>query len=71
MEKFIPLITEILEEESVELSDEFQSFEAWDSLAILSIIAFCDSEYNVQLSAEEVENTNTILGLRELIDSKM
>lgn len=70
MEDFISLIAEILEEETVELGDELQSFEAWDSLTILSIIAFCDSEYNVQLSEEEIKNSNTILGLKELIKSK-
>ena len=70
MEDFLTLIAEILEEESVEPSDELQSFEAWDSLTILSIIAICDSEYNTPLSAEEIENSNTILGLRELIESK-
>lgn len=71
MENFITEISEILEEESVELSDELDSFEAWDSLTVLSIIAFCDSEYNVPLSADEIDNSGTILGLRELIESKM
>jgi acyl carrier protein len=71
MEDFISLIAEILEEETVELGDELQSFEAWDSLTILSIIAFCDSEYNVQLSAEEINNSGTIQGLQKLIESKM
>ena len=71
MEDFISLIAEILEEENVELGDELQSFEAWDSLTILSIIAFCDSEYNVQLTAEETNNSGTIQGLQKLIESKM
>jgi acyl carrier protein len=72
MEDFISLITEILEEEeTVELDDELKSFETWDSLTILSIIALCDSEYNAQLSAEEVEDSGTVLGLKELIESKM
>ena len=71
MEDFISLIAEILEEESVELSNELDSFEAWDSLTVLSIIAICDSEYGVALSGEEIENSGTILGLRELIESKM
>ncbi len=71
MENFIEAISEILEEETVELSDELESFEAWDSLTVLSIIAFCDSEYNAPLSAEEIESSVTILGLRELIESKM
>ena len=72
MENFIESITEILEEEkTVELSDELESFEAWDSLTVLSIIAICDSEYGVALSAEEIENSGTVLGLKELIESKM
>ncbi len=71
MEEFLSLIAEILEEETVELSDELQSFDTWDSLTILSIIAICDEEYNASLSAEEIENSDTILGLRELIESKV
>lgn len=71
MEGFESSIAELLEEESVELSDELQSFDAWDSLTVLSIIAFCDSEYSVPLSAEEIEGSGTISGLKELVESKM
>ncbi|WP_425236714.1 acyl carrier protein [Ulvibacterium sp.] len=71
MENFQSSIAELLEEESIELSDELHSFDAWDSLTILSIIAFCDSEYNVPLSAEEIDESGTVLGLKELIESKM
>ncbi len=71
MEDFLSLIAEILEVETVELSDELESFEVWDSLTVLSIIAICDEEYNVPLSAEEIDNSGTILGLKELIESKM
>lgn len=71
MEDFIPSIAELLEEETVELTDALDSFEAWDSLTVLSMIAFFDSEYNVQLSAEEIENSETVLGIKELVESKM
>ena len=70
MENFIPSISEILEVDTVELNDELESFEAWDSLTVLSIIAFCDSEYSVALSADEIDNSGTIQGLKELIESK-
>lgn len=70
MENFIPSISEILEVETVELSDELESFDAWDSLTVLSIIAFCDSEYGVALSADEIDNCGTIQRLKELIESK-
>lgn len=70
MENFNENIAEILEVESVELDNELSSFDAWDSLTILSIIALCFSDYNVEVSAEEVNNAETILGLKNLIESK-
>lgn len=71
MENFESSIAEILEVDTIELNDELDSFDAWDSLTILSIIAFCDSEYSVELTREEIENSITINGLMELIKSKM
>lgn len=70
MENYLENIAEILEEESVELTDEFEQFDAWDSLTVLSIIAFCDAEYGVALSADEIDNSGTVEGLRQLIESK-
>jgi len=71
MENFNESIAEILEVESVELDKELSSFDAWDSLTVLSIIAFCFSDYGVEVSAEEVNNAETILGLKKLIESKI
>lgn len=70
MENYLELITELLEEENVNLSDELSSFEAWDSLTILSIIATADETYNVTISANEINEARTIEGLKQLIDSK-
>ena len=71
MENFETAISEILEVESVEQTDYLDSFDAWDSLTILSIIALCDSEYSVTLSAEEINKSETIGGLKQLIESKI
>lgn len=71
MENFDELIAEILEVDSITADDELESFDSWDSLTILSVIAVSSSEYNVTLSADEVEGSNTISGLRNLISSKM
>lgn len=71
MENFEASITELLEVDNIEMNDELSSFEAWDSLTILSIIAFCDDEFKVTLSAEEINNSKTINGLKELIESRM
>ncbi|GAB7086263.1 MULTISPECIES: acyl carrier protein [Marinifilum] len=70
MENFIENIAELLEEENVNLNDELTSFEAWDSLTVLSIIAFADEEYNVTLLADEINSANTIEGLFKLIQTK-
>jgi acyl carrier protein len=70
MEKFIENITELLEEDSVNLSDQLTSFEAWDSLTILSIIAYTDEEYSISLSADEINSAKTIEGLFNLIQTK-
>ena len=71
MEKFKTSLTEILEVDKIELDDELDSFDAWDSLTILSIIALCESDYKVVVSAEEIEHSETVNGLKDLIMSKM
>ncbi|MDJ0645812.1 MAG: phosphopantetheine-binding protein [Flavobacteriaceae bacterium] len=71
MENFEELIAEILEVDDVNIEDELDSFDAWDSLAVLSIIAISSSEYNVTLTADEIETSDTISGLKDLIQSKM
>ena len=71
MENFETTIAEILEVESVNLTDSLSSFDAWDSLSILSIIAYCDEEFKVALSSDEINNSETIGGLKELINSKL
>ncbi|RDY57582.1 phosphopantetheine-binding protein [Flagellimonas nanhaiensis] len=69
MEEFKNSIAEILEVDSVSLSDELESFDAWDSLAVLSIIALFDTTYNVALTAEDINNAKTISGLQELMEN--
>lgn len=71
MENFESTIAELLEVDTIEMSDQLSSFEVWDSLTILSIIAFCGDEYKVTLSAEEINDSETIQGLQELIQNKM
>lgn len=70
MENFEASISELLEVESVAINDHLSSFDSWDSLTILSIIAYCLEEFNVSLSSEEIEDAITIKGLQELIKSK-
>jgi acyl carrier protein len=71
MDNFITELAEILEVDNIELNDELASFECWDSLTILSIIAFAGENYDVTLSASEVKKSITVGGLEELIKSKI
>ena len=71
MENFEISIAEILEVKKIELTDELDSFDAWDSLSLLSIIAYCEEKYDINLSVEEIDNCETVNGLKELIKSKI
>lgn len=70
MENFLNQMAELLEVDSVNAQDEITSFEAWDSLTSLSIIAIIDDEFSVTISAQDILNSNTIEGLYKLILSK-
>jgi len=71
MENFDENIAEILEVDNIEMNDGLASFECWDSLTILSIIAFAGENYNVTLSAADINNSKTIGGLKDLIKGRM
>ena len=70
MENFLNQMAELLEVESVNPQDEITSFDAWDSLTSLSIIALADDEYSVTIYAQEILNAKTIEGLYQFIQSK-
>jgi len=71
VENFSVELAEILEVDSIELSQELDSFECWDSLTILSIIALVDDTYNITLSANDISKAITIGGLHDMINSKL
>ena len=63
-------IADILEVDSVADSDELENFVAWDSLAILSLLAYVDTKYNVQLHNNDLAIVKTLADLKKLIESK-
>ena len=70
MEEFLAEMAEILEEDSIQESDELNSFKSWDSLAALSVIAFADEKFRVNLTAPELKNVETVGDLYALIIAK-
>lgn len=70
MEDFLEQMAEIMEVETVNPSDELTSFDAWDSLTTLSIIALADDDFQVSLTNAEITESKTVEGLYKLILSK-
>ena len=61
MEKFIDLLREALEREGeIKMEDNFRDYDEWNSLAYLSIIAFLDDEYDVQIEEAEFKLLKTV-----------
>ncbi len=68
-QKFIDLFKETLEIEDRELKldDDFREFQEWDSLALLSVIAMIDEEYDVIIESNAFQKLITIGDIYEFI----
>ena len=60
MNELIEKIAEILEEDTVDTSKKFTDYEAWDSLAALTLIATLDSDYKKTMRTNEILSYETI-----------
>ena len=49
---------------------EYKSLEEWSSLTALSIIAMADEEYDVMLKGDDINNSNTIQEIFDIVISK-
>jgi acyl carrier protein len=63
-------LAEILELELVFDTDVLDDFDLWDSLAFLSVAAFVDTNYNVQIDTGDFEDLKTVLDIKELVKLK-
>ena len=48
----------------------YRSLEHWDSLAVLTVIAMVDTEYDLRLKAKELKQIETLSELHALLESK-
>ncbi len=67
MEKMKEQLAELLEVDEVKDSDVLKDFECWDSLTILSIIAWASENYGKTLLAKDVNEAKTVGGLLALL----
>jgi len=68
--KFYEQLAKILDIEEVKPEEILKDFEAWDSLAILSVLAMADSTYGVAIKAEEIRSVVTAAELANLVEAK-
>lgn len=73
MEKFIELLKETLEIEDRDVlpQDAFREYEEWDSLAVLSLVAMINEEYDITIPRNEFDKLSTIDDLyKKIIEMK-
>lgn len=71
-EKFLQLFKQTLdiEDREIQMTDEFRSFDEWDSIANLSVIAMIDDEFEVVIENSEFKNIKTIQALWDEIQKR-
>jgi acyl carrier protein len=56
--------------EGLTLETRFRDIDEWSSLIALSEMAMCDEEYEVIISANEMENANSIADLYNIVNER-
>jgi len=68
--EFLVQIQDLLEREQTVLGeDRFRSYEEWDSLAYLSVVAFIDEKYHVIIPFEIFRDFTTIGDIFEYVQN--
>ncbi len=71
MDKFIPLLSEILGLRADEISPEtaLRKLKTWDSVAMVQFLAMADLEYNKNVIVEDLTAAETVKDLFALTSS--
>ena len=59
-----------VEPQTLSAATEYKTLDIWDSLNTLSVIAMADADFNVAVSGQDVENSNTISDLWKVVEAK-
>lgn len=70
MERFYERLAEILEEDTIKPDDVLSSFEQWDSLTALSVVAMIEENYGVNVSAEDLAKASTASSLEAMVAAR-
>lgn len=72
MKEFIKLLEDLFEvsEGSISAMDSFREYDTWDSLALLSLMALLEDEFNMTIPRDDFEKIITIEDLYVYVISK-
>lgn len=71
--EFLENFKEVLEieEKEIGLDDDFRNLEEWDSLALLSVIAMIDDEYDVIIKGNQFKELKTLNEIVSYINTQL
>lgn len=57
LEKFVDVLQA---EDDIDFDTKLEDIEEWDSLSMISTVAFLDKDFSIKVSIEEVKNFKTV-----------
>ncbi|WP_407404324.1 acyl carrier protein [Chryseobacterium sp.] len=66
IENFISIFDDI-DASEVNMDTEFKNLDEWSSLAALGLLAVMEEEYEVELSSKDIEKSNTIRDIYNIV----
>jgi acyl carrier protein len=70
MENLIRQMIEIFEVDSVDPEDVLRSYELWDSLSVITLIAALDTDYGITIDADDLSEIVTAADLFAFVEAK-
>ena len=70
-ELFLQRFADVIErEDEIKMDDNFRDYEEWDSLAVLSVLAMLDEEYDTNIPQKDFTELQTVKDIYNYIISK-
>ncbi len=73
IKEFVQNFADIFDETDASIftpDTKFRDLEEWSSLIALSTMSMIDDEYDVQLTAEQMRNANTVQDLIDIVNAQ-
>ena len=70
--QFLKNIAEAISKEGeIRFEDDFRSYNEWDSMSALSVIAMVDEKYQVRITGNDVRECKTIQDLYNIVQKRI